>query len=123
MRNVILLAALIATGAVHAENPLPALVAEFTDLSREMDPVLASQRGDSRAATRWPDNSPGAVAARLQRLDALAAKLGSPALGALEAAQALDRDWLRWRADALAGGMRRDAERIAFISGDGFYTV
>ncbi|MFM7274609.1 MAG: DUF885 domain-containing protein, partial [Gammaproteobacteria bacterium] len=123
MRNVILLAALIATGAVHAENPLPALVAEFTDLSREMDPVLASQRGDSRAATRWPDNSPGAVAARLQRLDALDAKLGSPALGALEAAQALDRDWLRWRADALAGGMRRDAERIAFISGDGFYTV
>lgn len=123
MRNAMLLIALIAAVSVHAETGLPGLVAEFTDLSREMDPVLASQRGDRGAATRWPDNSPRAVAVRLARLDRLATQLRAPALEALAPAQALDRDWLRWRVETLAAGMRRDAERMAFVSGDGFYTV
>lgn len=123
MRRTILLAVLMVAGSVHAQPALQALVEEFSQLSREMDPVLAAQRGDTGAATRWPDNSPSAISARLERLDALARELRAPALETLEASQALERDWLRWRVDMLAGGMRRDAERIAFISGDGFYTV
>ena len=112
-----------AVSSAAGATPLQTLMDDFTQLAREMDPVRAAERGDQVAATHWPTNGPAAVTKRGRRLDAMSMRLASAELAGLRGEDALNRDWLRWRVGVLREGLDFDAERINFVSGDGFYTV
>lgn len=122
-----LAALLCCLSATHAraqwDGVLAPVVREYTLFARTLDPVLAAERGDVAAATRWPDNSPAAIAQRKTSLAALEGRLDAPAIAALSGREGIERDWLRWRIATLREGLGYDGERINFVSGDGFWTV
>jgi len=96
-------------------------IARYEAFARMADPIRAASRGDAAAAVRWPDNSPEAIAARTQSLQALATQLAAIAPGALSEGDALERDVLARR---IADGIESasfDEERMPFISGEGFF--
>lgn len=109
--------------ALATDPALASLMQDYTAFAREQDPVRAAERGDRSAATRWPDNSPSAITRRARQLEAMGARLQASGLSGLRGADALERDWLRWRVGTLREGLGYDAERINFVSGDGFWTV
>ena len=109
--------------AVATDASLAPLMADYTGFARSLDPVLAAERGDTDAATRWPDNGPAEVGRRGNRLASIAAKLEAREITALVGRDALERDWLRWKVGLMREGLGYDPERINFVSGDGFWTV
>jgi uncharacterized protein (DUF885 family) len=127
-----LLFALVAVGltvSVIAATPttpvdsMSAIVRDFDAYARQQDPIRAADRGDMDAARRWPDDSPAAVAARKTSLLEFRRRLQSVSPAGLEPEDALNRALLIARVDSALEGFQFDEERIAFISGDGFYTT
>jgi uncharacterized protein (DUF885 family) len=107
-------------------DDMPSIARDYDAFARVQDPVRAGVRGDRAALTRWPDNSPAAVAERQRQLEAFAARLAalkSPDAMPLGADDALNYTLLTDRVQIALEGFAFDPERIAFISGDGFYTV
>jgi uncharacterized protein (DUF885 family) len=124
MRIMSFLGAIIALGlatAAHAQtgDDLHAIIGDYEAFARDIDPIRAAQRGDAAAAVRWPDDTPGAIAANRARLDDFAARLQR--LGRLSDADALERDALAYRIAIQREGYGFDEERIPFISGEGFF--
>jgi len=106
-----------------AAADMRALVADCEAFSRGEDPVRAGARGDAAALRLWPDDSPAAVAARKVRLAAFQTRLAALAASPLSEADALNRDILKRRIDMEMEGERFDAERLPFVSGEGFFTL
>ncbi len=104
-------------------DDVAAIVRDFDAYSRAQDPVRAAQRGDAGAARRWPDNSPGAVAARKSSLQEFRRRLLATPVAGLGDEDALNRELLLGRVELALDGLAFDEERLAFISGDGFYTT
>jgi uncharacterized protein (DUF885 family) len=123
--RLLLCSVILAGGSLAqaSEAALESLMRDYTAFTREQDPVRAAERGDRLAATRWPDNSPATIARRAKTLESLGARLAAADIDSLSGAEALERDWLRWRVSVQREGIGFDAERINFVSGDGFYTV
>ena len=127
MRSFLTLLALLAASfsapAVAQPADFAAILRDYEAVQAEADPVSAGRRGDQAALRRWPDVRPPAIAARRERLRALAARLSRIDPATLPPAAAIDRGLLAFRlaneVDAFAYG----EERIPFISGDGFFTA
>jgi uncharacterized protein (DUF885 family) len=114
--------ALSAALPVHAGSAeLQSLVKDYERFSRAQDPIRSAQRGDVDAATRWPDDTPEAVAERKRALEDFRARLDRLAKTDLDAAEALERDVLADRVVTALDGLAFDEERMPFISGEGFF--
>ena len=108
--------------AVGADD-IKTIVTDFDAYSRAQDPVRAAQRGDAAAARIWPDNSLAAVAARKASLQQFDQRLRAVPAAGLTDEDALNRELLLGRVGLALDGFQFDEERLAFISGDGFYTT
>jgi uncharacterized protein (DUF885 family) len=108
--------------AIGADD-INSIVTDFDAFSRAQDPVRAAQRGDAAAARIWPDNSPAAVASRKASLQQFEQRLRALPESGLSDEDELNRDLLLGRVALALDGFRFDEERLAFISGDGFYTT
>jgi len=122
-RCALLLAIGMASALAAEPDDIGAIVRDYDAFARIQDPVRAAQRGDSVAMERWPDNSPKAVALRKGELVSFLARLDALEGTRFGAADALNRELLRERVALALEGLGFDEERIAFISGDGFYTT
>jgi uncharacterized protein (DUF885 family) len=89
----------------------------------EADPITAAARGDQQAASRWPDDSPPAVARRTAQLRAIDASLRAIPRAGLPPEDALTLDLLLWRTGIFLQGAPFDEERIPFTSDEGFYVT
>jgi uncharacterized protein (DUF885 family) len=127
MRAVLTLIAAIITLAVaplaQAQSwpELRSILADYTALSRDMDPIRTAQRGDAEAARAWPDNTPAAIARRRAVLDDIANRLERLDARGLSQSDALERDALAYRVGIQREGFGFDEERVPFISGEGFF--
>ena len=112
-------AASLATGA----DSITAIVEDFDAFNRAQDPIRAAQRGDKEAARIWPDNSPPAIAARKAAYRDFQRQLQAIPAANLAGEDALNHALLVDRVRLALDGFVFDEERLAFISGDGFYTT
>jgi uncharacterized protein (DUF885 family) len=116
-------ALLAAAPLAHAQTSpeLQSILADYTALSQDMDPIRTAQRGNAAAARVWPDNTPAAITRRRATLDDIAARLQRLEAGALSQNDALERDALAYRVGIQREGFAFDEERVPFISGEGFF--
>jgi uncharacterized protein (DUF885 family) len=99
------------------------IIRDYDAFSRAQDPVRAAQRGDAGSARIWPDNSVAAVAAREASFREFQRRLRAVPESGLGDEDALNRQLLLGRVELALAGFAFDEERLAFISGDGFYTT
>jgi uncharacterized protein (DUF885 family) len=123
--KVLILSALLAVAAATpaAADDIAAIVRDYDAYARVQDPVRAAQRGDAAAMRRWPDNSPAAIADRKQALAAFRERLSTLDGSALTGEDALNYRLLQDRVSVSLEALQFDEERMAFVSGDGFYTT
>jgi uncharacterized protein (DUF885 family) len=118
--------AMCMANAARAADPagtLHAVIRDYDSWATEADPVSAAERGDTKAASLWPDDSPKAVAARATRLRDIQARMHAIPAGALAGEDALNLALLSWRVDIDVQGARFDEERIPFTSDEGFFVT
>jgi len=129
LRGLVLAAAVLAGGAhpasaqQNAADRLRAVVKTYDTLLDESDPITAATRGDGEASSRWPDDSPAAVAGRTARLRDIAAALQAIPCQNLGGEDALTLRLLRWRVDIALQGASFDEERLPFNSDEGFFVT
>ncbi len=104
-------------------SDLHGIIAEYDAWLTESDPVSAAERGDLKAAALWPDDSTGAVAARMARLRHLQSRLQRVDPTGLAGEDSLNRQLLAWRIDIAVQGAAFDEERIPFTSDEGFFVT
>ncbi len=109
--------------AQSATAELHRIVAEYDRLLAEEDPVTAGQHGDLRAAARWPDDSPAAIAARTAKRAELQRRLNQVAANSLTGEDALNDAVLSWRLDSELRGAAFDETRAPFTSDEGFFVT
>ncbi|MDP1738847.1 MAG: DUF885 family protein [Caulobacter sp.] len=104
--------------------------AMWRDLDRDyvafihlQDPIRAGARGDREALTRWPDNSPAALAAQAVALKGFRARLAAIPDSDLGEDDRLSRAIMARQIDVALEGMALDEQRLAFRNGEGFYTT
>jgi len=112
-----------AAAAAPRSAELEALVADYDRFARAADPLSAGLEGDREALTRWPDDSPAAVAARVQALKGFGSRLQALQGAELTPEEALDRDDLAWIVQDTIEGEGFDPERIPFSSDSGPFDV
>ncbi|MBW8848655.1 MAG: DUF885 domain-containing protein [Burkholderiales bacterium] len=100
-----------------------AVLADYDQHLRAVDPLRAVLLGDTAALARWPDDSAPALQQQRQRLLRLQVRLTALARAGLAGEDALSRDLLAERVDLELQGLAFDEARLPYISGDGFYTV
>ncbi|MFZ5671019.1 MAG: DUF885 domain-containing protein [Pseudomonadota bacterium] len=96
---------------------------DYVAFIRLQDPVRAGARGDREALTRWPDNAPAALAAQADALKRFQARLAAIADADLAEEDRLSRAVMARQVDLALEGLALDELRMAFRTGEGFYTV
>jgi uncharacterized protein (DUF885 family) len=112
------------TGALAAGSPVETLrgiLRDYDAFQAEQDPVRAGQRGNLKAAARWPDDSPAAEADRNRKNVDFKARLDAVPPAALSGEDALNRELLEWRVGMDVEGARFDEDRIPFTNDEGFF--
>ncbi|MFV3129885.1 DUF885 domain-containing protein [Niveispirillum sp. KHB5.9] len=99
------------------------LSADYSRYLARTDPLAAGQRGDHAAASRWPDDSPAAMATRQRELAAFRQRLDGVAPGSLSETDALSHAIMRRQVDIALESLGFDEARIPFQDGEGFYTL
>ena len=112
-----------AAAAAGGSAELQALIADYDRFAKAADPLSAGLEGDREALTRWPDDSPAAVAARVEALKGFDSRLQALKDVALAPEEALDRDDLAWIVEDTLEGEGFDPERIPFSSDSGPFDV
>ena len=112
-----------AAGAQVATPSLQSVLGAYDRWLAEEDPVSAEQRGDLEAAARWPDDSPGATAARMAELRRIQASLHVIRADQLNCEAWLNYAVLDWTLDIALEGERFDEARIPFTSDEGFFLL
>ncbi len=112
-----------ASAQTDAAARLHEVVKTYDTWLSEADPVSAAARGDLAASSRWPDDSPSAVAGRTAHLQAIAASLRAIPASGLQGEDALTRRLLLWRVDIDLQGEAFDEPRIPFTSDEGFFVT
>ena len=122
---LVLLAFLVMAAApeIDPAASLHSVLADYDGYLKVIDPVSAGQRGDLAAASRWPDDTPGAVARHHATLAGLQQRLRAIPEAALHGEDLLNRQLLGWRIDLDVDGERFDEERIPFTSDEGFFVL
>ncbi len=122
-------ALLLLTHAAFAD-PAPGMartlgqvLARYDSWLTDADPVSAGQRGNLQAAARWPDDSPGAVAARQATLTQIGRALDAIPQSALTGEDALNRTLLQARIATDQDSLRFDENRIPYASDQGFFVI
>lgn len=120
-------AAALASGGAMAEAATPAswraLDRDYVAFLPTLDPIRAGARGDRDALTRWPDNSPAAIAAQAAALSDFRARLSTIRDTDLNAEDQLSRAIMARQIDIALDGIALDEQRMAFRNGEGFYTT
>jgi uncharacterized protein (DUF885 family) len=115
----------MASGA-SAQTPVARLhqiLADYDLAFSRNDPIAAGQRGDLAAAAVWPDDSPAAVARRLEESKAFKHRLDAVPASALSGEDALNRELLERRLSLEIEGAAFDEERIPFSNDEGFFVT
>jgi uncharacterized protein (DUF885 family) len=102
---------------------LQVVLSDYDRYLAEANPISAGMRGDLQAARRWPDDSPAAVATRVQALRGFSRRLHAIPRGSLSEADTLNLDLLMRRVDLDIEGAAFDEERIPFTSDEGFFAT
>ncbi len=129
LRAIFCLATIMLSSRISRADTLTAsaelgkIIAEYDRLLVEEDPVSAGQRGDLRAAARWPDDSPAAIAAHTATRAALQARLKHIQAAPLTGEDALNHAVLAWRLDSERQSAVFDEARIPFTSDEGFFVL
>ncbi len=100
---------------------LPASASAVSDYEawlKEADPIGAASLGDQQAATRWPDDTPPAHAARMAKLASILAELPK---AKLKGEDALNRNILAWVLHTTLDADRFDEDRIPSTGDQGFF--
>jgi uncharacterized protein (DUF885 family) len=113
----------LAPAQTDAAARLHAIVKTYDAWLDQADPVTAAARGDVAASSRWPDDSPGAVAGRAAQLQAIATSLRGIPDTDLRGEDALTRQLLLWRVNIDLQGNAFDEPRIPFTSDEGFFVT
>jgi len=113
----------LATCTSADDQRMTTLVADFEALSASRDPIRESSSGDLTALAQWPDDSTAALKAFGVALTGLMNRLNAIPATTLCPDQALNQALIRDRLELELDGLRFDEARLAFNTGDGFYTV
>ncbi|MBS2027008.1 MAG: DUF885 family protein [Deltaproteobacteria bacterium] len=115
----LLLAALL---AASPHDALTKLVDDYDTFDRQTDPISAGQEGDREALSRWPDDSPAALAEQAKTLQSLKMRLVAIPASGLGADDALNRALLVVILDDRLEELALDTARMPFTDQDGFWT-
>ena len=109
----------------HQANaaPLAQILTRYDTWLAEADPIAAAQRGDAQAATRWPDDSPAAHAARITALADIKTQLDAVPAATLSGEDALNRTLLAARIATDQASAAFDEDRIPYASDQAFFTI
>ena len=113
----------IARDMPQATKQLGEMIVDYDRWLSEVDPVSAGERGDSKAASRWPDDSLAAVTDRNRRLVQFQERLKTIDAHDLLGEDALNASLLAWMIDIGLRGAAFDEQRIPFTSDEGFFLV
>jgi len=122
MRHLLVLSLLTLTAAAP-ERQLAGVLADYEAWMAAADPIGAGQRGDLKAAARWPDDTPPAHAALMTRLADIKGRLDAIPASALQGEDRLNRTLLAWRIEQDQASDHFDELRIPYGSDQGFYTL
>ena len=116
-------ASLLAAPAIAAAAPpsagLKAVIAAFDSYQRDVDPIAAGLEGDRAALSRWPDDSPKAIAARKATLASIQRRLALVKPAGLAPEERLNRDFLARIVRDQLEGLAFDQEREPFSTDNG----
>ena len=116
-------ASLLAAPAIAAAAPpsagLKAVIAAFDRYQRDVDPIAAGLEGDRAALSRWPDDSPKAIAARKAALISIQRRLALVKPAGLAPEERLNRDFLARIVRDQLEGLAFDQEREPFSTDNG----
>ena len=99
------------------------MLANYDAWLTQADPIAAAQRGDPKAAARWPDDTPAAVANRQASLAQIKQALDAVSPAALTGEDALNRTLLEARITTDQDSARFDEGRIPYASDQGFFVI
>lgn len=119
-------AAFMVSGAGAAAPPRSAwqtLNDDYIAFTHVQDPIRAGARGDAGALTRWPDNSPAALAKQAEQLQGFKARLDAIPAAALGDDDTLSRAMMARQIGISLESIQLDEARLAFRNGEGFYTT
>jgi uncharacterized protein (DUF885 family) len=106
-----------------AETALSAVIADYEQLDRTMDPITAGAEGDRAALRRLPDATPDAQARWRQELLASEKRLTAIDVSTLGQESQLNYTLLLRAVRQSAEEATFDFDRIAFQNDDGFHTL
>lgn len=110
------LALVVQAHAAPTSDQLRAIIADFDRFERANDPLGAGQEDDREALTRWPDDSPSAVAARRTALEDFRRRLKALDGSGLGGEDALNHAFLETLVADRIEGLSFDPERDPFSS-------
>ena len=120
---VVAVAWLMAAPGITATAPPPAglkaVIAAFDRYQRDVDPITASLEGDRAALTRWPDDSPKAIAGRVAALKAIQRRIALIRPAGLGPEDRLNRNFLERIVTDQLEGLSFDQEREPFSTDNG----
>ena len=120
---VVAVAWLMAAPGITATAPPPAglkaVIAAFDRYQRDVDPITAGLEGDRAALTRWPDDSPKAIAGRVAALKAIQRRIALIRPAGLGPEDRLNRDFLERIVTDQLEGLSFDQEREPFSTDNG----
>lgn len=106
-----------------AETALRAVIADYEQLDRAMDPITAGGEGDRDALRRLPDVTPAAQARWREGLLAIEKRLAAIDVSTLAQESQLNYTLLLRAVHQSAEEVTFDFDRIAFQNDDGFHTL
>jgi uncharacterized protein (DUF885 family) len=113
----------IAQSSIGYPTDWAALERDYIALTHRQDPLRAGGRGDRAALARWPDDSQDALAARKTELLSLRARLRALPAAMLSHQNELSRTVMARQIDTSLGSLDFDEARLAFQTGQGFFTL
>ena len=120
---VVAVAWLMAAPGITATAPPPAglkaVIAAFDRYQRDVDPITAGLEGDRAALTRWPDDSPKAIAGRVAALKAIQRRIVLIRPAGLGPEDRLNRNFLERIVTDQLEGLSFDQEREPFSTDNG----
>jgi uncharacterized protein (DUF885 family) len=131
---IFLCSLVVLCGAARAQAPgavklrdnaarLGNIAARYDAWLTKTDPVAAAARGDRDAASRWPDDAPAAIAARMAELRGIDSDLRRVDPAGLSDDETLTARLLRWQIETALDGDAFDEARIPFTSDEGFFVT